>query len=358
MASPAPTVSPIARLTALFPKAPNGSPKFITEPGEFNETMERLASSGLCNLLCSIQYVDYIPPVQAVSLRVIVAREDMYYRPKGWGDGGFALKGESLAALFREAGGSYRPSERMDDGKDRLYCHVKATVVMRSMNGLDAPFSKDRELDLRPGSPETLKMTENQLAQAKQTILRVCETKAQLRAIRTALGAKQVYTGAEAALPFVIPTLVPNPDMSNPQHANFMLAHSMGAVEQIYGKGPKALPPGQAETPAGVVDLGTGEVVDVEPVGAHAANAAAGGEDLSGFEPLPEAAKCACPCGCRHEVSEAVAKLTTERGGSVRCHECWPGKAFVYEPHRSLQTLGLNPDISPKKAAELAGGAR
>lgn len=336
-----PPKSKLSHLTALFPKHPDGKPKFITEPSEFNDTMERLATSGLCNLLCSIQYVDYIPPVQAVSLRVIVAREDMYYTPKNWGDG-FALKGTALAALFREAGGQYRRSERMDDRSDPLVCHMSATVVMRAMNGLDAPFTKDREIDLRPGSPEDKAMaTEKQRSQAQQTIMRVCETKAQLRAMREAIGAKQSYTGADAALPYVIPVLVPNPDMNNPVHANFMLAHSMGQVDTLYGK--KALPPASVTTEHGTVDAHTGEIIDAETV-----------DDIPQAE--PEVARCGCPCNCTAEVPEATAKFTLEKRKGVRCTACWPGSQFDHGRHKNLGSLGLDPDVAPRDVKRSGGG--
>ena len=361
MTSSPPKKSRISALTDLFPKTPEGKPKFITEPDEFNSTMEALSETqGLCNLLCAITYVDYIPPVQAVSLRVIPSKEDMWYKPS-FGKGDLALKGEALATLFREAGGSYRPSQRLDDGKDRLYCHMKAVVVMRAMNGIDAPFSKDRELDLRPGAPETEamrdretgKMRDQQLANAQQTILRVCETKAQLRAIRTALGAKQLYKPAQAALPFVIPTLVPNPDMSNPQHVGFMLAHSMGAVDQVFGK-QKALPPGSIEdTPHGPVDTSTGELLDNDLPGDPAeANDIAGG-DFDG----PEIVVCTCPCGCASVVDEEYAAQTAKRRGVVRCPECYPGRGFEESKHKSLASLQMNPDVTVKQALSMKAEA-
>ena len=351
MAEEATTAAPrpsMKKLFALFPKHEDGRPKYITQPSEFNEVMGEILDSGLCNLLCSIIYVDYIPPVQAVSLRVIPSREQMWYRPS-FGKGSLALTGEALATLFREAGGSYRSSERMDDASDSLYCHMKATVAMRAMNGLDAIFSKDRELDLRPGSPESTPMTDKQLPQAKMTILRVCETKAQLRAIRTALGAKQLYTAKEASMPFVIPVLVPNPDMSNPVHANFMLAHSMGAVDALYGK--KALPPanaGTVETPHGTVDTTTGELYpDDDLDGAVAANEAAGA--LDDFEEA-DVARCTCPCGCTDAVADAAAEMTQKRRGVVRCALCYPGRAFDEAKHKNLTSLAMNPDVTVKQA--------
>jgi len=341
------------KLLELFPKHPDGRPKYITEPHEFNDVMGNILDSGLCNLLCSVIYVDYIPPVQAVSMRVIPSRSEMWYQPS-FGKGAVALKGEALAALFREAGGSYRPSKRVDDGADSLYCHMEATVMMRAMNGLDAPFSKERELDLRPGSPESEgmrdkegKMREQQLAQAKQTILRVCETKAQLRAIRTALGAKQLYSAKEAMLPFVIPVLVPNPDMSNPLHANFMLAHSMGAVEMLYGK--RALPANTptVETVHGTVDTTTGEVYDAEPLDdAAEANEVAGA--TADFE--EPAAVCSCPCGCSDGVAEEAAAMTIKRRGVIRCAKCYPGRAFDEAKHKNLTSLAMNPDVTVKQA--------
>lgn len=358
MANPAPASPPtskFAALKALLPKTPEGRVKVITDPDEFNATIERLSDSGLCNLLGGIAYVDYIPPVQAVSMRVILSKPEYFYEASWCKDGAKALQGTALAILFREAGGSYRKTERIDDQSDRLVCQTSATVVMRTMNGLDIPITKNREIDLRPGSAERKAMVDRKtgepqaarISQAEQTILRRCETMSQLRAMRVALSAKQSYTPKEQPLPFVIPTLVPNPDMANPQHEAFMLAHAMGVTELVYGRGRTALPAASSvvDTVHGKVDLDTGEAIEAEVVNRVV------GEDLEDFaEAEPEAQACTCPCGCRAMVAAVAAAATLERRKVVRCPSCYPGRAFDELKHAKLESLGMTPDLTLAQA--------
>jgi hypothetical protein len=341
----------------------NGNPRFVTQPRDFNETVRKLADSGACILLCSIRYIDYIPPVQAISFRIYEARPEAWYEPF-WSKGSLALKGKTLTGLFREADGSTLPSACVE--REPLVWHTTARVVIRAMNGKDIVFSKDRLLDLRPGSPEFEAMKDGQRRQARQVGAQVCETKAQLRAIRAALGVEQAYSKEDALKPFVLPVLVPNPDMSNPQHANFMLAHATGHVETLFGR-QRALPPAQETavepTSGDTYVRGTGEVIDGEVI-----DGLPDDEEPDGFgEPPAEApAKpvCVCPCkegGCGAEISAELADHTTRHGGAPRCRACWPAAGFEYERHKNLADLGLSRPVSPAKARELAekkGGGR
>lgn len=341
-------------LRELLPKDRNGNPKFVTEPKEFNETVEKLAESGVCNLLCSLRYIDSVPPVQAISFRVMTLQPEDFYEPS-WAKGGLALKGETLTNFLREASGSFLRSERLDDGNTEHYRHLKGHVRIRGMNGMYLTFSKDREIDLRPGAaeyeamydPEKKQYRTAQIAQARQTIGRVCETKAQLRAVRAALGVKQAYSFEDARKPYVIPVLVPNPDMSNPAHAAYMLAHSTDSVELVYGRSSRALPAHEPEPTHGAepdtTRPGAGRVLEVDPNTGEIVNELRDPDDETGevemvppnpFEDQPihddlkqqlDVTVCTCPCGCRNRVeSEVMRAKVVNHLQALRCMQCYP----------------------------------
>jgi len=328
----------------------------VTVPREFNTTVAKLEASGLCNLVCPTTHIDMIPQFQAVSFRLVSLTPHDFYKPKWAGRDEerrtHALKGEAIQRLANEAGvRPYPPSERIDDRSDPHYCHVRGYATVRGMHGREITISKDRELDLRPGAPEAQAMTDRQLPRARQTILRVCETKAQLRAMRAVLGLKQAYTEDQARLPFVLTALVANLDLSNPVHANLAAAHALGdgVVQQLYGK-----PPRQQALPEGV-DRKTGEVIDAEPV-----------SRVESYEiPPPDdepaaAVRCSCPCGCGHELDTEAAERSRATIETERCRRCWPSpKTWDLDKHRGLNDdddlkIPVRPDLTAGKLRKLA----
>lgn len=334
----------LAALTKILPGQP------VTDPREFNRIIQDLDASGLCNLICPTRYIDHVPQYQAVSFRLVFLGDDDIYEPRGFGQievngqkvQGYAPKGDAVMKLARESAVQILPSQRLDDRTDAHIRHYRGNVVMRGMHGRDIPTSKEREIDLRPGAAEFEKMKDNQKREARVSIDRVCETKAQLRAIRAALGLKQAYTAAELARPFVITILVANLDASNPVHANLAAAHALGVTDKLYGQRPQLAAAPEAEpapihVQGQVIDISPGTVRDPAPF------------DPADYDDDEEqtAFACTCPCGCGQEVSPEAAAMTRKKRGAVRCPTCWPGKHFDYEAHKSLSSLALTPDTTP-----------
>jgi len=83
--------------------------------------------------------------------------------------------------------------------------------------------------------------------QQRANIHSLAESKAKLRAIRSAIGIPSAMTPERAALPFVVPTLVPDLDVSDPEVRRMLAASLIGSQEALYG--PRVLPAG-AQAPA------------------------------------------------------------------------------------------------------------
>lgn len=358
-------MAPPATALSVLPQSPIAK---IEDLRAHIETVCKVA-----NFVSPFTGMDYIPEMHRVSFRTVVIDHtlravtrggytnhigtDTYRDQKFCEENERALTKVGILKIFRAAGIDVVRSVRTDDRSDALYGEWVVEIEVPELDGRRSRMTATRTIDLRPGSPQREKMSDKQAGQAVQVILENAETKALLRAARAALQLRQKYTVEELSKPFVIPVLVPDLDTSDPEIKRMVAAKALGIESTLYGP-PKALPSRTIEVGEDTIDTATGEVVDDH---AATANSAAAAEDLSDFGEIPAAAPdptCACPCGCNQTVSTLVADMTRERGGGVRCRECWPGKSFSYEHHRSLKTLGLTPDVTPAQAAAAAGGAR
>jgi hypothetical protein len=362
-------MSPPSTAVSVLPQSP------IAKIEDLRAHIEKVCK--VANFVSPFTGMDYIPEMHRVSFRTVVIDPtlrkvgsgdyvneigtDTYRDKKFCQENERALTKTGILKLLRAAGIDVVRSQRTDDRKDALYAEWVVEIEIPELDGRRSRMTATRTIDLRPGSPQREKMTDKQAGQAVQVILENAETKALLRAARAGLQLRQKYTIDELSKPFVIPVLVPDLDTSDPEIKRMVAANALGITEKLYGP-PKAQAPARTiEVGGDEVNVSTGEVIDDD----HAAdaNAAAAAEDLSDFGELPAAPapaepKCACPCGCTQVVSTLVAEMTRERGGAVRCRECWPGKSFVMEHHRNLTSLGLKPDVTPAQAAAAAGGAR
>lgn len=118
--------------------------------------------------------------------------------------GKVGLSKTALQKIGAATGISWDPHEsgRQDDGSNPHYCRWKAVGAYRSFDGQVQTVVAEKELDLRDGSPQVLHLKPKQLEMMRQFIQGHCETKAQLRAIRS-LGIKTSYTQEELTKPFV-----------------------------------------------------------------------------------------------------------------------------------------------------------
>lgn len=187
-------------------------------------------------------------------------------------DGG--LLGLSRTVLNRIAasvGINWTESYRVDDGSHPYYCHWRAVGEYRSFDGQVKQVIGNKQMDLREGSPQSLKQTENQLAQQRQFIMEHAEAKAKNRAICD-LGVKKGYTLEELQKPFVAARLSFTGRSADPERARMFaekIADSfLGSRGALYSlpapeQQRRGLPPPAIDTTAddsGEYNTETGEV--------------------------------------------------------------------------------------------------
>jgi len=327
-------------------------PHPITEVPELNRVLAAADTVG--HLISPVSMVDYIPQMHAVSCRYVFLSVDQdCYHPKFCKDNERAPNQIGVLKLWKAAGGSDAMTKRVDDRTDALLARYEVSVKLQGIDGKDAYTTKCREVDFRPNSPQLENMGDSQLRQARQNVGTLAETKAKLRAIRSAMGLKQRYTLDELSRPFIIPVLVPLLDTSDPAIRRLVAAKALGVVGELYGSmAAKMLPSAQEENPPAGVDMQTGEVIDGQLVDDQEA------DEYEAPPPAaaPELPACSCPCGCHAEIRPEAVTKTIELVGAPRCPKCFPGRSFRYDAHRHLGSLDLplRPDLTPVLAKQLA----
>lgn len=221
---------------------------------EFQSAVARAEQTA--NVLLPIERADYIPPMTAVSLRVVQLdprpnQGDVYQSRSFCSASEAAITKRGLTKLWANAGGQVLDSHRMDDGGDPHYCSWQVTGEITLMDGSKVRMTGSKEIDLRDGSVEAQTMTDKQLREARRHIMQMAESKAMNRMIRSVLSVKQKYTQDDLAKPFVVPKLIFMPDMSDPDVKRAVLAQQTGLTSLLYG-------PGQAH-PQHLIDTHTEE---------------------------------------------------------------------------------------------------
>lgn len=350
------------------------------------------------NIVSPIASVDHIMPMHQISLRAVLidpkvdqygAGPECYRDPRFCKGDEVALGKNALSKLMAAAGVQVMQKTRLDDRSDPNYCEIEVVLAVRDYDGTYRQVVATKEMDLRPGAPETMKpekdgtgrktgklvpFEDTAIADKRRHIQSHAETKAIERGLRLLFSLKQKYTLAELEKPFVVPKLVANLDPDDPETKTALIHHALGGEAALYGQPRgahgtrvmraieahgrandpsfRALPPADPDPVPDGVDPETGEVVE-ETV-----------EDFDAPPPAPAAVPivvCECPCGCQAEVSEATAKATKERKGTVRCRACWPGSGFDFARHKDLKDLAFpGMQLTPEAARDLArkAGAR
>jgi hypothetical protein len=174
-----------------------------------------------------------------------------------WGLGKSVL--DRIAAA---AGISWDPvlSRRLDDGSNPYYVHFRAVGRVKSFDGEERFVSGEKEMDLRPGSPQIQALEarlttggtiDKQLRELRLHVLAHAESKARNRAIRS-LGLKASYVKADLAKPFVATKLVWTGQSDDPELKRIFavagMEKALGARQALYGAEPVApqLPRGDA----------------------------------------------------------------------------------------------------------------
>jgi len=348
-------------------KLPSGP---ISDVAALHETWQSLEA--VANLVSPVASVNAIPQMHAISLRAVTIDPTMddygsgreVYRNASFCDKDeAALGGVALSKIAAAAGAEITKRSRLDDRTDPNYCEIEVTVSIRDFDGVTRTATKAKSLDLNDGAPEAMKpekkkgprdkwamktgnmipLDPSALANKRAHIQSHTETKAFYRALRLLLSIKQKYTLDELSKPFVIPKLIPNLDPSDPDQKQALIASALGKEELLFGP-PIALPPGE-----------TRELKDITP--APTVNDSAPSNEETKLQAEPEAPAfeptdfpdpdpgliytCGCSCSCQVELTEEVARITSERYGSPRCEPCFPASGFDYDRHKDLKDLGL-----------------
>lgn len=163
--------------------------------------------------------------------------------------------------------------------------------------------------------------------QQRSNIHSLAESKAKLRCIRAALGVPVSMPKDQAAKPFVVPALVPDLDVSDPEIKRMVAASLLGSQEALYG--PRPLPAG-LQTPVQdeleEIDV-SAMVEEPEPLAAAAPidPAIAGQQaipfDIAAAPEFPPDEAAVPPCGL--PIGEDVLKACDERRGKFLGVVAW-----------------------------------
>jgi hypothetical protein len=254
-----------------------------------NARLEALSTR--CHL-CSPSTTCALPPGCAASFTLV--RIDPATESHSVGGGRRSLLRTALLKLANAAGISWdaRASGRVDPGTDPRVVHWHAAGAWRGLDGTVLPVVGDCQMDLRDNGDQALEILANArgdtpqereakgrrtLLATRAKILEHAQSKAELRAIRKALGIRS-YTEAELrAKPFAVVRLVylghdEDPDVER-ENKRAIRAQMLGGVRALFGppaeervSSYRALPPAptvQALPPASNVH--DAEVDDAPP---------------------------------------------------------------------------------------------
>ena len=213
-------------------------------------------------------------------LKVDVA-EDTYKIPGGDRRG---LSGTTLFRIAAAAGISFdsQRSGRLDDGSDPRYCRWRAVAFMRAFDGSEVEVVGEKEVDMRDDSPQVEQLREQTLNTAKkyaknnatrkqiendaeqrftnmrrQILLHIqshAETKAQLRAVRKALGLRSSYEPDDLRRkPLVVARAVFTGESSDPtirrENAAAIRNAFLGGRRRLFDASPREQQPAQLPPP-------------------------------------------------------------------------------------------------------------
>jgi len=347
---------------ALVPNKPLSSAR------EVGLALAALREKDAAFILTPLAGVDHVPDFHAISLRVLwidpsfsvtktengktiyKAGPHCYFNPAFMSPGEVGLTKNGLAAILGVAGAN-PISTRVDDRKEPFAAEFQAVVYNQDFDGLWRQYPGHKRVDLSPNSPAAKAMTPNQLAQARQFVAEMAESKAILRALRPLFGLAQVYKVDDLKRkPWVVPKLVKRWDLSDPDQKAAAIQEAMDTGGKLFGGGPpadlaKLAPPAMPGEPAVVPGPAAPAKGAAAPSVAPAAEPEpkAFEDEIPDFDEQPSSSLivCACPCGCQGEITPEVAEVTKQKIGTPRCAVCYPGRQFDVGRHKDLANLGI-----------------
>lgn len=217
--------------------------------------------SNQVNLVSPFARLDYIPPMHKISLRVVridtdTKGKDVYHNPLFCDSDEVALTRIGLLKVWQAMGGSILESKRTDDRSDPRYCEWTIIGQIKLMDGTVQTYQTTKDVDLREGSDQIVKMKPGQLAGAREQIVTLAESKTFNRLIRAAGAIPQKFKRTQLEKPIVVPALVPDLDTSDPVVRQMVAAKALGLEGALYPPQALALPPATPTAP----EVATGDV--------------------------------------------------------------------------------------------------
>ncbi|HET6373227.1 MAG TPA: hypothetical protein VFG76_07965 [Candidatus Polarisedimenticolia bacterium] len=371
-------MSTVKEKEAAAPDLPSEALRTVEE---YLEVMERLRDK--YNVIEPFTGAGALLPLHKIALAVITIDPTVdekgngpeCYRDRRFcGDDEVALGKVALMALRNAAAAVPVMRKRLDDRSEMNYWEIEFTLALRNIDGTVRSVTRAKEMDMRDGSPETLKpewkkennknvktgnmvpLDPSALSDKRRHGQSRAETLAEERCIRDLLKLRQKYTVAELKRPWIVPRLVPDLDANHPMDRQVLLGIAGGVTGLLYGTAPAQLGAGELRAlpapPASRALLTTGEVVDRETgeVLREPPPARPPVEDLSDLgepvSPAPEPEypthECGCPCGDLTVLSDQLASYTEEKLGVKRCRSCFPWNAqYKLAAHQGLKNLEL-----------------
>lgn len=175
------------------------------------------AGQGAINLVTPSHVINVLPPFRALSIQRAEPLAEQLYPLPGGGGGLEGIAKAFLDVLKALRGIQVLETFRSDDGAIDCLWQYTCRVAVPDFSGQVTVVTKSRELDLRDGSPEAERALGRKRNPASLQATRinapaVCESKAQNRAVREALGIRGAMGQREFLRPWIVCTLVQHVD--------------------------------------------------------------------------------------------------------------------------------------------------
>lgn len=196
----------------------------------------------------------HTPVIEIVQLSANPSDGDVY---KDTQSGKFRLTKQALVKLANCAGISWHPYEtkRVDNRSDRNYVAYQAVGGIRKADGSSIAFKAEYDMDFeviqeeltnqytakaQTGSDEHKKKyiedsVKREILFKRKHKVKLCESGAMNRVIRSLLGLKNGYTAAELSKPFVTVRIVIRPDYTDKDVRRQMMSAAVKSMTGIYG---------------------------------------------------------------------------------------------------------------------------
>jgi hypothetical protein len=267
----------------------------------------------------------------------------------------FIRVADNKATFHMEIPAGTRSSKCRDCGQDVFWVETR--------NGKKMPLdpSGDSHFATCPAKAK-LPAGWERVYQQRSNIHSLAESKAKLRCVRAALGVPVSMPKDQAAKPFVVPALVPDLDVSDPEIKRMVAASLIGAQDALYG--PRPLPAG-LQTPVQdepePIDVSAMAEESEAPAAAAPIDPAIAGQQEIPFEQEPEMPpeEAAAPLCGLPITAEQLAAADPTRAAHIDAIAKWIAHAAKKMPPDALaaflQKIGTGLDPLTASVNELQG---